>query len=134
MVGIDVTENFIHRLFSNSPFLERFSLSESYEIKKLEIVSAPNLNFLVLRMCHYLRHLEISSAKNLNTMGICDALSLKSINISFAPNLSHLILGIQNKNFKFDPYLTLLDQINKLTLQMLVAHYFLFFLFSSLIS
>ncbi|KAH7524120.1 hypothetical protein FEM48_Zijuj06G0085300 [Ziziphus jujuba var. spinosa] len=114
MEDINVTENIIHCLFFNSPLLERFYLLFSSELDKL-IVYAPNLKFMRLYSLDNLQHLEISSAQNLNTIEIGAAFALQRVNIS-TPNLSHLIISIDGWHFKFDSYLSLLNQVKRLTL------------------
>nr|XP_048324696.1 F-box protein At1g80960-like [Ziziphus jujuba var. spinosa] len=111
-----VGENSIHRLFSNTPFLELFSLLNSYTLYDFKIVSAPNLNYLQIEDCCSLENLEISSASNLKRLKIRGDVALQSVDISSAPNLSDLILGIDGPNFKLDHHLALLNQIKRLTL------------------
>ncbi|XP_015875292.3 putative F-box/LRR-repeat protein At3g28410 [Ziziphus jujuba] len=115
--GLYVTQNVIRSLFSNCPFLERFSLLHSYKFDKLKIISAPNLKYLHLSDNWNLRQFKFSSAKNvLDTIEIGGGqYPLLTIDVS-APNLSHLNLAIHHC-FKFDPYLTLLNQIKRLALR-----------------
>ncbi|XP_060668135.1 putative F-box/LRR-repeat protein At3g28410 [Ziziphus jujuba] len=113
--GINITADLVHRLFSNSPILERFSLLSFNKLHRLSIVSAPNLNSLYIGRCRGLQHLEISSsAENLNTIQIIYGVNFESVNVS-APNLSHIILAIHGRAFKLDAYVTLLSQIKRLT-------------------
>ncbi|XP_060668139.1 F-box/LRR-repeat protein At3g03360 [Ziziphus jujuba] len=118
-----VGENSIHRLFSNTPFLELFSLLNSYTLYDFKIVSAPNLNYLQIEDCCSLENLEISSASNLKRLKIRGDVALQSVDISSAPNLSDLILGIDGPNFKLDHHLALLNQIKRLTLYIDVGYY-----------
>ncbi|XP_060667714.1 F-box/FBD/LRR-repeat protein At1g13570-like isoform X1 [Ziziphus jujuba] len=114
--GIYITEDIVHRLFSNSPFLERFFLLNSDKLHRLSIVSAPNLKYLYIERCRGLQHLQISSSvENLGTIEINGGVNFESVNVS-APNLSHIILGIQSQVFKFDAYVTLLNQIKRLSI------------------
>ncbi|KAH7543140.1 hypothetical protein FEM48_Zijuj02G0151700 [Ziziphus jujuba var. spinosa] len=113
--GINITADLVHRLFSNSPILERFSLLSFIKLHRLSIVSAPNLNSFYIGRCRDLQHLEISSsAENLNTIQIIYGVNFESVNVS-APNLSHIILAIHGRAFKLDAYVTLLSQIKRLT-------------------
>ncbi|XP_048320749.2 F-box/LRR-repeat protein At3g03360 isoform X1 [Ziziphus jujuba] len=118
MEGISVTENFIDRLFSNSPFLERFVLLASNKLDRLSIAFAPNLKYLQIESSERLQHLQISSAENLNTIIIkfIDEVNFESVNIS-APNLSHISFAIFDDGFKFDSFVTVLNQIKRLAIE-----------------
>ncbi|XP_048330145.2 uncharacterized protein LOC112491814 isoform X2 [Ziziphus jujuba] len=131
--GCVLPEIAIHRLLSNSPFLERFSVADIRETHKLKIVLPLNLKFFkITQSPEYcsLKYIEISSFSSsdhhhqnqhpiLNLMEMemdtCHPPSANiKINIS-APNLSYLMIRLWEE-FKFDSYRTLLPQIKRLHL------------------
>ncbi|KAF3436054.1 hypothetical protein FNV43_RR23146 [Rhamnella rubrinervis] len=88
--GVDVTDNVIHCLLSNSPLIERLCVNDSKRLHNLE-VTASNLRYLDIRLCKKLEYLKIH-APNLNVMKL-HTLAADPIHIRvnlYAPNLSRL--------------------------------------------
>ncbi|KAF3437929.1 hypothetical protein FNV43_RR20685 [Rhamnella rubrinervis] len=90
--GVDVDDEAMECLISNSPFIERLHVIDSQKLHKLEAADpASNLKYLELRHCENLRHLVIS-APNLDIIKLFMSHRLTVVNIS-APILSRISLG-----------------------------------------
>lgn len=109
---IQVTKKVVDRLFSKSPFLERFSLIDSPCLHKLVIDSnsAPNLKHLLVKRCKNLQHLGISTP------------ILNTIDIGHLPCLRHFFYRLQisptltlAERFMFQYHMHLLGQLKSLT-------------------
>ncbi|KAF3436049.1 hypothetical protein FNV43_RR23141 [Rhamnella rubrinervis] len=96
--GVDVTDNVIHCLLSNSPLIERLCVIDSQRLHNLQ-VTASNLRYLVIRRCEKLEYVKIY-APNLNVLKLHPMVVHFSL---YAPNLSRL--SVVFSRIVFEPIL-----------------------------
>lgn len=103
--GVDVDNNVLEGLFSNSPLIERLCVIGSLNLNNLKL-EAPNLKCLDTHRCNNLNHLSISapnlktvdiSAPNLNSLKVYAGTSLAQLKIS-APDLYNVTLALSNRS------------------------------------
>ncbi|KAF3438085.1 hypothetical protein FNV43_RR20841 [Rhamnella rubrinervis] len=67
---LNLDENFVNSLLSNSPFLERLSVNNSKKLRKFELVGANKLKFLEIKGCIRLQNIQICSAPYLRDLDL----------------------------------------------------------------